>query len=80
MVGHNFPNGRHRLFKRSADVARAPDCPVHPLIETATFCPTALFEGEAIYTPPTNHLRCVDHKKHIPSIEAHFQELQHTSA
>jgi hypothetical protein len=30
--------------------------------------------------PLTGHLKSVEHKKHIPSTEAHFQELQHKSA
>jgi hypothetical protein len=33
---------------------------------------TASFGLGPIYTPPTGHLECVEHKKHIPSIEAHF--------
>jgi hypothetical protein len=34
-------------------------CPVRLTTETTTFCPTALFEGEAIYTPPTDNLKGV---------------------
>jgi hypothetical protein len=45
-------------------------CPVHSMTKQSAFCPTTIFEGEAIYTPPISHLRCVEHKKHIPSIEA----------
>jgi hypothetical protein len=45
--------------QRSADVARASDCPVCPMTEQSTFSPTAIIVGEVINTPPSSHFEGV---------------------
>jgi hypothetical protein len=59
-------------LQRFADMAEAPNCPVCPEIEKSAFSPTAIIEVGAYKYPLPDHLMDVEHKKHIPSIDAQF--------
>jgi hypothetical protein len=68
----------------SADVARAPDMSdVHRTVRCAQrqkhqlFCPTAIIEREAIYTPPTSHLKVWKPKQHTNTCYRHFHVIKH---
>jgi hypothetical protein len=58
--------------QRSADVAGHRTVQCDRRQKSLLSVQTASFGLGPIYTPPTGHLECVEHKKHIPSIEAHF--------